>query len=177
MATKKNEKDTIIENLKEENNALRKISKISSWFNSLSKKKKILLLALSLFLLFSFISYFVYMSLSAVRPVTFTKDEYKKILSEINKREWSIKDKDNLKLLNSYLSSEVDGTLKTTHDGDVLILSFDKRELFFLFTDGKVKGKVSSYICYFEYSESSIKTGRAITLSIGEDKVVFYEKY
>ncbi|MBQ0072354.1 MAG: hypothetical protein KBS81_10975 [Spirochaetales bacterium] len=177
MATRKTEKDKKIEALEAANDALRRRSAFSSWLESLSKRKRILYMVLLLALVLFLVLSFTYVALEATRPVKMTRSLYDLFLSEVDQRRWRIS-KDSWEAFRRHVHGGPSGTVFTRRNGESLYLIADgEMECIyqFIFRDGQIMGMFSSYPSVLQYSESSLKSGRALTLQVGKDKLVFYE--
>lgn len=147
--------------------------------NGLSPKKKfVLALTISTF----FIFLLLFLSFAILREVKIDKlseKDYQYILSTIGERNWKVSKSSKDKLV-EYVSSDITGEMKTKRKDNLLILTIKGQTDYnyvFSFHNGYILSLFSSFICYLTYSESNTKSGRAITLNINQDKIVFNEYY
>lgn len=148
------------------------------WFKKLSNFHKVILLALVTGTLVFFLLSASMTVLRAVKPVPMTEERYLLLLSEVDKRRWKIA-KSSLEAFHRQIHGSPSGYAYTKREGDRIDLSLSGEvdtTYSFWFKDGLVRGFVSSYPAILSYSESTLKSGRALTLEVVKDKLVFYEE-
>lgn len=176
MATK-TEKDKKIEFLQEENKALKRRNRLVDWIKNLDKKKRILIALYLVALVLGAAVIFGASFLKVSLPESITPEEYELMLSEVKDRSWKV-GKAYREELKKHTHGTADGNAYTKREEDALYLKlYGTMDNTYCFTyrDGEVLGFVDSLPATLQYSESVLKTGRALTLLLGEDKITFYE--
>ena len=167
-------KKTVAKTKKEE-----KTKTLAEAIGELSRKKKIALALVLAVLVTGGIFAFVFTFISAVTPEEITEEDYIKLLSKLDGREWSIKKGDEDVIASSLYSFEPDNA-RTEKSGDTLLLIFygDREEytLHFTYRDDRIQGFMGSDLYSLYHSTGKKETGRALTLVSTKNKITLYEE-
>ncbi len=145
----------------------------------LPRKKKIVLAVIIAALVTGGIFAFVFTFISAVTPEEITEEDYLRLLSKLDGREWKIKMGDEKVIASSLYSFEPDNA-RTEKSGDtlLLILYSDREEytLHFTYRDDRIQGFMGSDLYSLYHSTGKKETGRALTLLSTKSKITLYEE-
>ena len=151
----------------------------SKGWNSLSEKKKLFVTILLVFVIVIASIYFYseVKRVNSIEPIG--EDEYSRILMIMGSSKWKAS-KSGYKVLCNYLSSDLTGICYISINSEFLDLEFEGKRFGlyseFGYSDGYISGFVDMLPCKLLFSESVLGTGRAITLFIDDEKIVFYEE-
>lgn len=147
--------------------------------SELSGKKKTALAVFLAVLVTALIFAFTFTFINAVTPEKITGEEYLRLLSKLDGREWSIKKGDEKTIALSLYSFTPDGA-RTKKSGDTLLLIFydDKEEytLHFTYRDERIVGFVGSDLYSLYHSTGKNDSGRALSLVSTANKITLYEE-
>ena len=147
--------------------------------DALSRKKKIALAIVLAVLVTGGIFAFTFTFISAVTPEKITEEDYRKLLSKLDGREWAIKSGDE-ELISSSLYSFEPERARTEKSADtlLLILYSDREEytLHFTYRDDRIQGFIGSDLYSLYHSIGKKETGRALTLVSTKNRITLYEE-
>lgn len=147
--------------------------------SELPKKNKIALAVFFAVMVTALIFVFTFTFINAVTPEKITEEEYLRLLSKLDGRDWSIKKGDEKTIASSLYSFTPDGA-RTKKSADTLLLIFydDKEEytLHFAYRDERIEGFVGSELYSLYHSSGKNDTGRALSLVSTKNKITLYEE-
>lgn len=177
MAVRRN-KDKEIEDLKARNEYLENKTRIFSSWQNLGKREKT---SLSLLWVFSLVLVVLAVTLAFLKVTMASEKEtdWQKYSSMVDGRRWEASQNDHIEKLQVYFPT-FDGTVTTfsTSSSIELILcgsEGDEWFLSFFLREGRMVSFLGSRPIYLRYTESSLGTGRTLSLMVGEDKIVLKE--